>query len=112
MPTERSVPRRLKNPLTPTTAFSFSSASVVCRVVEVDLALLERVHERLGQSFDVHLEADGERRLRADAGAHAAVLLALDRLVELKLSAPVVLVTEGVEAEYLLALREQALLMS
>jgi hypothetical protein len=78
------------------------------RTVEVDLALLELRLEVPRESIDVDLQAGGgEGRLRADAGADAAESGARDRLVQLKLAAPVVLVAEGVEAEDRLALLEQ-----
>ena len=78
------------------------------RTVEVDLALLELRLEVPREGIDVDLQAgDGERRLRADTGADASEGGALDRLVQLELAAPVVLVAEGVEAEDLLALLEQ-----
>jgi hypothetical protein len=39
------------------------------------------VHERSGQGLGIHLQADGERGLRADPVADATVLLAGDCLL-------------------------------
>ena len=83
------------------------------RTVEVDLAALELRLEVPRERIDVDLQAgDGEGRLRADTGADASESGALDRLVQLELAAPVVLVAEGVEAEDLLALLEQLTALS
>src|SRR3989449_9161975 len=69
------------------------------RIVEVDLAGLELLLQRLGQRVRVYLEADRQRCLGADTATDAAVLLAGDRLVELERVAPERFIAEGVEAE-------------
>src|SRR5262249_15025149 len=79
------------------------------RVVEVDLPPLEQLAQRVRERVEVDLEPDGERGRGADPRTHAAVLGAGDRLVEVKLAAPEVLVAEGVEAEDLLPLLAELL---
>src|SRR2546426_342371 len=69
------------------------------RVVEIDLAGLQLLDQGGWQGVDVHLQADGERGLRADAGADAAVPLAGDRLVQMERVSPERLAAEGLEAE-------------
>src|SRR5581483_11516249 len=77
-------------------------------IVEVDPTLLEVRLNISREGIDVDLQAgDGEGRIRGDTGADASEGGALDCLVQLEHAAPVVLVTEGVEAEDLLALVEQ-----
>jgi hypothetical protein len=71
------------------------------RIVEVDLAGLQLFLQRVGQRVRVDLQADGQRRLRRDARADAAVLLAGDRLVQAQRVAPERLAAEGVEAKCL-----------
>src|SRR5690606_91142 len=51
------------------------------------------------QSLRVYLQAHGERRFGAEAGAHAAAFLACNRLVKLERAAPESLVAKSVEAE-------------
>src|SRR5215217_7046115 len=84
MPIERRRPLESKNPVTPTTACSLSSARVTA-----------------GSSRST------ARRPRAQAGPDAAVRGAGDRPMELQAVAPELLVAEGVEAEDLAALVDE-----
>ena len=109
MPTELSEPPFVEEALDADDRVQLQERKCRRRAVEVDLAPPELRRAVGRQRVDVDLQAgDGERRLRADTGADAAEIGAFDRLVQLELAAPVVLVAEGVEAEDLLALLEQA----
>src|SRR2546430_8154925 len=68
-------------------------------VVEVYFTCLELFLQRRGQGADIHLEADGQRGLRAYAAADAAMLLASDGFVELQRVAPGRFIAERVESE-------------
>src|SRR5437667_7854339 len=68
-------------------------------VVEVYFTCLELFLQRRGQGADIHLEADGQRGLRAYAAADAAMLLASDGFVELQRVAPERFIAERVESE-------------
>src|SRR5207249_10783277 len=57
-------------------------------VVEVYFTCLELFLQLRGQGADIHLEADGQRGLRAYAAADAAMLLASDGFVELQRVTP------------------------
>ena len=101
MPIDFTLPSASAIAVTPTTALSLSSAMVVAGSSRFDLARLELLLQRVGQRVRVDLQADGQRRLRRDARADAAVLLAGDRLVQPQRVAPERLAAEGVEAERL-----------
>ena len=69
IPMERSEPPLLKKPLTPMTAFSFRSASVVAGLSRSTLPRLSLRLEVSRERIDVDLQAgDGKSRLRADTG--------------------------------------------
>jgi hypothetical protein len=106
MPIERRPPLESKNPVTPTTACSLSSASDR-RVVQVDLAPLEGLLQLGRQCVDVDLQPDPERRLWAQARPDAAVRGPGDRPMELQAVAPELLVAKGVEAEDLATLVDE-----
>ena len=65
MPIDLTLPSGLANAVTPTTAFSLSSAIVVAGSSRLTLPALICCLQRLGQRVGVDLEADGERGLRA-----------------------------------------------
>ena len=99
MPIDLTLPSGLAKAVTPTTAFSLSSAMVVAGSSRLTLPALICFFKAVRQRVGVDLEADGQRGLRRDAGADAAVLLAGDGLVQLKRVAPEGLAAEGVVAE-------------
>jgi hypothetical protein len=108
MPIEVSEPPSSKMPLTPTTAFSLSSASVVAGLLRSTRPFLRFDWRLPGRASTVDLQAgDGKGRNRAYTRADASEGGALNRLVKLEHATPVVLVAEGVEAEDFLALIEQ-----
>ena len=86
MPIDLTLPSGLAKAVTPTTAFSLSSARVVAGSSRSTLPAVSCFFNAVGQRVGIHLEADGERGLRADAGSDAAVLLSGDRLVQLSAS--------------------------
>src|SRR5262249_26619429 len=77
------------------------------RVVQVDLTPLELLAEASRQRVEVDLQADAECGGWTEARPDTAVLRAGDRLVEVQLAAPEILVAEGVEAEDLPSLLDQ-----
>src|SRR3569833_411993 len=62
------------------------------------------------QSIDIHLQANGERRFRADTGAYSSKTTAFDRLVQPQSASPESLIAKGVEAEHLLAAQQQVMI--
>jgi RNA polymerase sigma factor (sigma-70 family) len=77
------------------------------RVVQVDLTPLELLAKASRQRVDVDLQTDGERGSGAEAATDAAVLGAGDRLVQMELAAPEILVTECVVSEDLPSLVDE-----
>ena len=104
MPIDLTLPSGLVKAVTPTTAFNLSKRDRRRRIVEVDFARRDLLLQGIRQRVGVDLEPDGQRGLRRDAGADAAILLAGDGFVQLKRVAPEGLAPEGVVAEGLAAL--------
>jgi hypothetical protein len=73
-------------------------------VLQIDHTPLQIPNERAGQGVAIHLEAQGERRYRAEARSDAPELSTGDRLVQPQAAAPEILITEGVKAEDVSAL--------
>ena len=84
MPTDSSCAAAVREePRTPTTALSWSSASVDGRIVEIRPARLEAPHERRAAARRTStLRPSASAALRAQARADAAVRGARDRLVQ------------------------------
>src|SRR6185295_9134397 len=78
----------------------------VGRIVQVRLAGGDRGRDAGRHLEHVHLQAERERLLGAHAGTDAAILLAGDCAVQLRLR-PERLAAEGIEAEDLLSLGEE-----
>ena len=95
----RSLPSIVSTvPLSPTTAFSLSSAMVVSGALEADAAVLDALDDRGGKRLRIHLQADRKRRGGIDR--------LRDDLVHAQGIRPLRLVSEGVEAERLLSMGE------
>src|SRR5688572_13119874 len=77
------------------------------RVLQADVAFLDRLAQDLGQLADVDLQTQLERLLGRQAGADAALPVAGHRLVEAQLAAPEVLAAEAVVAEDLAAVVQE-----
>src|SRR5262245_23314808 len=77
------------------------------RVVQGDLTALELLAEASRQRVEVDLQADGECGRWTEARPDTAVLCAGDRLVEMQLASPEILVAEGVEAKDLPSLLDE-----
>ena len=94
--------RPSKKPVTPTTALSLSSASVVAGIVEVDPAVPQMLLSELaGSASTSTLRPTASAVVGAEPGADAAIRGARDRLVQPQAVAPERLVAERVEAERL-----------
>ena len=98
-PTDVSRPPRSKKPLTPTTAFSFSNASVTAGSFRSTLPALIAAAVSFGIAAESTLSPAAKRCLRAEARADAAVLRSGDRAMQLQRVAPEGLVSERVLAE-------------
>jgi hypothetical protein len=77
------------------------------RIVQVGLTAPELLAEPAGQCIDVDLQPDAECGRRAQTGSDTAVLRTGDRLVEMELAAPEILVAEGVVAKDLPPLADE-----
>src|SRR5262249_32946531 len=80
-------------------------------IIQIDLALLELLLERVGKSVCVYLETHGEGCLRAHPASHSAVLLTGDGLVELQCVSPEGFASERVVAKDLLPLLHHPLIV-
>src|SRR5688572_1913716 len=69
------------------------------RILQADIAALDRFGQDLGQLAGVDLQSDLERLLGRQARADAALLFAEDGFMQAQLSAPELLAPEGVVAE-------------
>ena len=86
-------------PVSPTTAFASSSASVTAGSLRLTRPCLIAFEHVGGKRLRVDLQPDRQRGRRAHAWTDAAEACALDRLVQLERVAPERLVAERVEAE-------------
>src|SRR5215510_11282726 len=69
------------------------------RIIEVDLALLDLLHQIRGQRIHINFQADRQCRLGTHSRAYAAKLAALNGVVKFELVRPINFITEGVVAE-------------
>ena len=104
-PTVRSRPSFWKNPVTPTTALSLRSASVVFGSSRFSLPWRRSLRTDPGSASTSTLRPAASAWL-GEARADPSVGGAFDRLMELERVAPERLVAEGIEAEGLAALSE------
>src|SRR6185503_1517123 len=72
------------------------------RIVEVYLALLVLIDERLRQRLHVYFQPDCQRGFRTHARTDATELATLNRVMKFELVGPINFITERVEAEDLL----------
>src|SRR5262245_15321746 len=67
------------------------------RIGEINFPLVEGLGNILGNGVDIDLETELEGLLGAEAGSFATQLLPGNCLMQLELTAPIILATEGVE---------------
>ena len=108
MPTEVSLPPLPNTPLTPTTALSFSRASVVAGSFRLTLPSLRACLTDAGRASTSTFRPTARAVLGLTPGPTPPFFFARDGLVQVQDTAPEGLVVEGVEAERVLALADQA----